>query len=385
VYWLILAEGALSFLLTHRRILPVADQKAYIVTGYGYVTFILSRLLQLAVLLFTRNYIAYLFSGIVAGLMGELVLYGKIGRMYPLLGTKLPPPEKHHMNALWSKVRSLFFCRLGSILCSSADNMAVFAFLGLSAGAEYSNYTMLTGTCLAFVTITTGAVSASVGNLGATSNAQRMKKVFGTVFFAVFVLSCFFAQALFFACPRIVGAWVGKDMILSATTTALFCLQLLASSVRKPVGVFLDAFGLFEREKYKSLAEGGITLALTLLLAPKFGIAGVVLGQLCASLGFSFFYEAYILYRYGFGTGFSEFLGILAKYFAALLLSLGLSAVIFNALSDSLGKIRGIGGIAFTFFVCALSVGTVFSVLFFDSEHFRQSGRYLKKMLMSEG
>lgn len=380
VYWLILAEGAMSFLLTHRRILPFADQKGYVVTGYGYVTFILSRFVQLAVLLYSRNYIAYLFSGIVAGLVGELALYKKIGRMYPLLKAKSRPPEAEHRNAIKSKVRSLFFCKVGSILCSSTDNMAVFAFLGLSAGAEYSNYTMLTGTCLAFVTITTGAVSASVGNLGATSGSERMKKVFGTVYFAVFVLASFFAQALFFACPMIVGVWVGADMILPTITTALFCLQMLVSSVRKPVGVFLDGFGLFEKEKYKSLAEGGITLVATLVLAPIYGIAGVVLGQLCASLGFSFFFEAYILYRYGFGADFSEFLRASVKYCSAFFLSLGLSAVIFTVFG---GHFHGISGIVFAVAECGFSVGAVFSVLFFDCECFRQSGRYFRKMMGS--
>ncbi|MBR3996218.1 MAG: polysaccharide biosynthesis C-terminal domain-containing protein [Clostridia bacterium] len=380
VYLFSLVEMSVSYLIVHRRILPVSDQKSYIVTGFGYGIFITSKLTQLIVLLTTRNYIVCLACGIITGLFGELILYCIIGKMYPFI-KKTPEklPEKVRAE-IKSKAGSLFFHKVGAILCGSVDNMAVFIFIGLGGGTMYSNYTMLSGVCLAFISIITGSVAASVGNLGVTGSRERMMKVYSTALFSVFALALFFALSLFFTYPIIVELWVGAEMVLNAGTTALFCMVMFLSALRRPTGVFLDGFGLFDKEKYKAIAEAVITLLATIILAPRFGIAGVLLGQLCGVLLFSFWYEPYILFKYGFRHDMSMFFRDMMKYIFALMLSFCMCLVLCLCSGDFF---QGMPKLFFRIAVCGFSVMSVFSILFFDSERLSETLRYGKRLIFS--
>lgn len=381
VYLISLVEMCLSYFVVHRRILPVSDQKSYIVTGFGYGIFITSKLIQLVVLLTTRNYIACLVFGIITGLFGELILYRKIGKMYPYI-KKSPPklPEKVR-SEIRSKAGSLFFHKVGAILCGSVDNMAVFIYIGLSGGTMYSNYTMLSGVCLAFISIITGSVAASVGNLGVTGGRERMMRVYSTALFSVFALALFFALSLFFTYSLIVELWVGAEMVLDTATTSLFCMVMFLSALRRPTGIFLDGFGLFDKEKYKAIAEAVITLLATIILAPLFGIAGVLAGQLCGTLLFSFWYEPYILFKYGFRQNMSIFFRDMLKYILALVLSFCMCLALCLC-SNSF--FCGITKIFFRIAVCGFSVTSVFFILFFDSDKLSETLRYGKRLIKNQ-
>ena len=381
VYFLLLLEMSLSYFISYRRILPVSDQKSYAVTGYSCAIFVFSRLIQFAVLLGFNSYTGYLLAGIAAEVPGELWLSKKIGKMYPYLKKTARPLTKTEKHDIHEKVRSLFFHKAGAILCNSVDNMAVFIFLGLHAGAVYSNYTMLSGTCLSFITVIAGSASASVGNLGVTAGKKRMLSVYSTALFAVFLLSGFFAQSLFFTYPLLVNLWVGKELVLGISSSALFCILMFANALRRPSGIFIDGFGLFDREKYKTAVEALITMTVTCILAPKYGINGVLLGQLAGTLGFSFFFEPYILFKYGFCESLSFFLRKLSCYLFAFILSFILSAVLCFCTRDiytaGTQVILRIG-------ICAFSTLSVFLIMFFDSTLLSDTSRYARKFFAAK-
>ncbi len=378
IYLLMLFEMSISYFFTHRSILPSADQKSYTVAVFGYASFTVSRFLQLIILGETGSYILYIISGILCGLLGEILLYRRIGKMYPYIkksAKKIPADVKKEAT---SKAASLFFRKAGAVLCGSADNMAIFAFLGLGAGTVYSNYTMLSGICLAFISVIIGSAGASVGNLGVTSGKYRMMKIYSTALFAIFMLTGFFAISLFFTYPLIVELWLGSEMVLDMGTTALFCVSMLISGLRRPGAMFIDSMGLFDKEKFKSVTEAFITVCMTLILTPQLGIRGVLTGQLCAVLLFSFPWEIYILFRHGFGERIGIFLRELSGYVFALLLSFVLSAALCFC---TRGQLDGIGLILIRILICAFSVTSVFFILFFDSERFGQAFRYGIRML----
>lgn len=374
VIWLLsLGELSLSYLFSYRKILPFADQKGYVVSVNGYVFFIISQGLRLFVLLKSRNYLLYLLAGIFASLCEEVCLYGKVEKMYPYLsycGNDIPENTRREIK---KGAFSLFFGKVGGVLCGSVDNMAVFMFLGLSQGAEYSNYTMLLGTCLSFVGIMTNAVSASVGNLGVTGGTERMRRVYGTSFFAIFMTASLLSLSLYFTYPLIIELWMGRDMVLGKVESALFCVNLFIFALRRPTSVFIDAFGLFDKEKYKSLTEAAISLLLTMLLTPRLGIVGVLTGQ-GAGLLFSFLYEPIILYKFAFKKRLSEFFAMLARLMPALVLSFMMSSALCSRIF--VGPFSMAWAITLRILLCTLSVLSVFAIMFFDTRSMRDALSY---------
>ncbi len=374
--WLLsVSDMSLSYLFSHRKVLPVADQKAYVVTTNSYMFFIVGQALRLFSLVVFGSFLSYLVSGICANLLEEIVLYSRVRRMYPYIGNTLYPLPDTEKTVIHGQVKALLFSKAGGIVTGSVDNMAVFTFLGLSAGAMYSNYTMLSGICLSFIGIMTGSVGASVGNLGAVSDRKRMDRVFSVAFFAVFMSAGFLATALFFTYPIIVQLWMGEAMVLGGTETALFCISMFVSAIRRPVGVFIDGCGLFEKEKYKAIAEAALGCAVTFALSPRMGISGVLIGQIAGAAAFSLWYEPYILYKYGFRCEISRFLCDMLRYVPALCFSFFLSGVLCNFSGGN-----AVGDIIIRIFLCAAAYASVFGILFFDSIRLRETLGYARKI-----
>ncbi len=379
VIWLLsVAETSLGYLLSHRRILPIADQKGYVIITYGYIFFIVSQSLRLFALVETGSYIAYLLAGILTGLLEEILLYRKIGRMYRCLSTSPFPLAPSLQSEIRRNAAALLLHKVGTILCGSVDNMAVFLFLGLSGGATYSNYTMLLGSCLALVGVICGAISASVGNLGVTERRERVQRVYSAAFFSVVMLACLLSLSLYFTYPLIIRAWMGEEMVLGHTETLLFSVSLFVSAIRRPTTVFLDASGLFEREKYKTIVEAAISCTVTLTLAPQYGIVGVLVGQIFAAVSFSLWFEPYILYKYGFCESFRTFLSRALGYLFACALSAILGGVLVTALPDGTASLPTV--IMSRVLACLFSVTTVFGIMFFDKGQLRDSVRYAVRL-----
>ncbi len=378
VYLLMLGDMSLTYFFSHRCILPPADQKSYVNSCFGSVSFIISRMIQLFVLAKTGSYIVYLASGMVCGFIGEVLLYIKVGKMYPYINKTTNTISPELVKSVNSKAMSLFFRKCGAVLCGSADNMAVFAFIGLYGGTMYSNYTMLSGICLTFIAVIISSAQGGVGNLGVTGSKERMLKIYTTTLFAISLVSGVFALSLFFTYPLIISMWLGEAMVLDSGCSALFCLCMYVSAIRRPTCVFLDAMGLFEKEKAKTMIEAAIMISATLILTPHLGIKGVLLGQLTASVLFSLPFEAHILFRHGFRESVVIYVKDIAKYLSAFALSFVLSLTLCLCTSDIA---VGIPLILTRILICSLSSLSVFFILFFDSGRMAETVRYAGRMI----
>ncbi len=374
--WIIsVIDQGVSFLFSYRRILPVSDQKSYSVTAASTVFFAAAQTARFAALKICRSFLLYFVIGILFGIAEELYIFLRVGKMYPYLAKKAPVLSREKRHEISVQVKALLFQKIGGVCLGSVDNLAIFAYLGLSCGTLYSNYTMIMGIFLAFVAILTGSVGASVGNLGVMESSARMEKVFLTSYFAVFFVGSTLSITLFFTYPIIMELWMGKDMVQGALPTALFCTSMFISCIKRPVGVFLDGFGLFEKEKYKALLEAGLSLAVTLFLTGKMGISGVLIGQISGLL-FSALFEPYILYRYGFLTSSTGFIKENVMYFSALAASVLLSKLLCfrtPGVSVSCALLRA----AF----CILSCTSVFGLAFFDSERLSAVLKYGRRIV----
>ncbi len=336
VYLLSLTGLSLSYLYSHRRILPATDQKGYIVTTFRYVFFILTCAMRIAAVYFTGSFTLYLLAGLVFGFFEDLCLAHYVEKRYPYLlkeKRELPFPEKEK---IFRRIPSLFLSKVGGIIGGSADNLAVFFFLGLFGGTVYSNYTMLFGSCASLISLMTAAVSSGVGDMEVSGSREHSEKVYRASFFCVFFAASFLSLSLYFVCPSFMALWMSGskeartgvqtgNMLLGKTETLLFCVFFFLSALRRPTGIFLDGCGLFEKEKYKSLLEGVLCALLVFFLTPRFGIAGVLAGQIASALLVSFWYEPKILYRYGFKMSVGRFWGRLPRLFLALAASAFLS------------------------------------------------------------
>lgn len=197
--------------------------------------------------------------------------------------------------------------KVGGVLVEATDNLIMSAFVGLSAVGIYSNYTLIANNIRSCLIIVFNSFTASVGNLAAVENRERVHETFRTLSFAGFILTGGCSVALYELFNPFIRVWIGEDYLFGTTIVAVVVLNFYIYCMRRVPLMFRDAMGLFWHDRYKSLAEAAVNLVVSIVLAKKIGILGVLIGTTISSLSTCVWIEPLILYKYGFKSSVVEY------------------------------------------------------------------------------
>ena len=186
------------------------------------------------------------------------------------------------------------------MLVEATDNLIMSAFVGLSAVGIYSNYTLIANNIRSCLIIVFNSFTASVGNLAAVENRERVHETFRILSFAGFILTGGCSVALYELFNPFIRVWIGEDYLFGTTIVAVVVLNFYIYCMRRVPLMFRDAMGLFWHDRYKSLAEAAVNLVVSIVLAKKIGILGVLIGTTISSLSTCVWIEPLILYKHGF-------------------------------------------------------------------------------------
>ena len=125
--------------------------------------------------------------------------------------------------------------------------------------------------------------------------------------FAGFILTGGCSVALYELFNPFIRVWIGEDYLFGTTIVAVVVLNFYIYCMRRVPLMFRDAMGLFWYDRYKSLAEAAVNLVVSIVLAKKIGILGVLIGTTISSLSTCVWIEPLILYKHGFKSSVVEY------------------------------------------------------------------------------
>ena len=156
----------------------------------------------------------------------------------------------------------------------------------------------------------------------------------------------------------------------------MIVVNFYVNSMRIPVAKTRSAMGLFWDERYKSILEAIVNLVVSVLLAQRWGIVGILAGTLISSVALPFWIEPRGLYRYGFRQSGREYF---ARYFLRLVVTVGA-----GALTGLLCRMTGenFGGFLVKGLVCLVVPNAVYAVAYRRTEECRFLGRTVRSVLL---
>lgn len=299
IYLLYLANTVCSYLLIYKKTLMDANQLLYIGTFYQTMSWVLQDILQIAVLILTRNFILFLVISILTTVLCNIVLSKRADRLYPYLRDRnveqLPQEER---SSIFRNIRAMFMHRAGDVIINNTDNLILSSFVGLSSVGSYSNYYLVIGSVRQLLTQIFQGITASVGNLGVTEDKNRVRKVFEASFFMGQWMYGFSAICLYELLNPFVELSFGAGYLFSGDIVLILCINFFLNGMRNATLVFRDSLGLFWYDRYKSVIGALLNLILSLILVREFGTLGVFIGTFLSTLATSFWVEPYVLYKY---------------------------------------------------------------------------------------
>lgn len=256
--------------------------------------------MQIVVLLLTRNYVYYLFLSIGATVIQNFVISVKTDKLYPCLREKdIRPIPKETLGEIRRNVHALLIHRIGSVAVFNTDNLLISKFVGVATAGLYSNYMLIRRFLNILISALFDAITPVLGNMAATETEKRNQTVFYQLNFFSAWLFGWMSICLFCLYDPFIDIWLGRGYLLSGPAVLLIVVNFYVTNMRTPVLNTKSVLGLFWDDRYKAILEAVFNLVISVILARRWGIEGIVAGTLISTLAIPFWFEPWILYRRG--------------------------------------------------------------------------------------
>lgn len=378
IYILFVLNTSISYFFSYKRSLLISDQKRYIATLYRYIFYIIVNIIQIIILLFTKNYYFYLIAQIVCTLLENIYVSKYADKIYPYLKDKnITDLEQSDKKDIKKNIIAMLFHRIGGIAVSATDNIIISKYIGLVYVGIYSNYYLVISALNTIISQIFNSIVASIGNFAVTESKKKLSSLFENVFFINFILYSFTSICLMILFNDFITLWIGKEYIFDENIILVIVISYYLTGMRKSTITFKEALGLYWQDRYKAIFEALINLSVSLILVNKIGIIGVFIGTIISTISTCFYIEPIILYKYGFDEKPTKYF---IKYFIYTFIFVCIyicTRFIVNILFHNLNIYSFIGKII----ICIIIQTIIYILIFRKRREFKYLSDLIKKIL----
>ena len=380
IYILFLLNSSISYFFTYKKSIIIANQKEYVTTIINFLVVLVQNIVQIIILLLTKNYILYLLIQIGATLMDNIIASIKANKMYPFLKDKeYIKIEKKEEKDIFKDVKSLMLYKIGYILSSGTDNIIISAFIGVEKVGLLSNYTTITNAITSFLTSFFNGFTASVGNLNTTEENDKKESIFYQIMLLSFVIFGVIAIGTIVLINDLIKIWLGPDYLLSFSICFALGFNLLVDGMRIVNYTFRNTMGLFKKGRLIPLISSISNVILSLILVNVFGIFGVLLATGITRLFITTMYDPYLLHKYKFHSPCKRYYLTYLYYLIIFFVDLALCMLITSKIT-----IVGILGFIIKGIVITIITGIVFILLINKIKEFKELVKLLKSRILAK-
>ncbi|MFR0530276.1 lipopolysaccharide biosynthesis protein [Limosilactobacillus reuteri] len=295
-YLMYLANTVASYLVIYKTSILTADQKDYILNKYRSYFSILQTLFMTLFLWITHNYFVYLLVQVIFTYIQNFYCSYIAGKMYPFINQKVEMPIKD-VKEIFKNLYSVFLYKISGVLLNATDNTIISVMIGTGMVGYYSNYSMITVRLSGLINTIFYSLTASLGNLVVKEMPEKRYRVFLVMQSISSIFSTTCVICLMLLTQDFIGLWLGKSYVLSSYTLCAILLNFYLGIILLPIWVYREATGLYQQTKYVMVITAIINVVLSIYLAKKMGITGVLLASAISRLVTYFWYEPVLLFK----------------------------------------------------------------------------------------
>lgn len=300
-FYSFLLSSAAGYIFNYKQLLVSANQKQYLVSSYFQSISILQSVTQILLAWYYRNLWLWVVVGLVFTIIGIIVFNIRIRQIYPWLNINLAEGRRNLKKypEVLKKSRQVFMQKFKDLMLFRSDEILVGAFVSVTHVALYGNYTVVTSKLNFLVNILGEGLNAGVGNLIAEGNEHNIMKVFWEMTAARYLILGIVIFPLLMFLQAFVGCWFGTQYQLDELIVNLLILNIFLLLHNGTVLIFIGANGMYS-DIWAVWTEFFLNITITLILAPYYGIVGILLGKI-VSIAFSgVIWKPYFLFTSGF-------------------------------------------------------------------------------------
>lgn len=251
LYGMYLFHAVMSYwMFAYENSLFTAHQRSDINYTISFIISVSQYLLQIVVLIFTKNYYLYLAVYALLVIPQNLIVHGFARHRYPDLYPE-GQPTRDQISMMTGKIKSLIGHRLGNTFMYSIDSIIISSLLGVSILARYDNYNYILTSIIGFLSVMRASMLASVGNKIVLDSKEDVYRLMNRLLFLWvgmlgFCTACF--ASLF---QPFIAVWLGEEFLFSEGLMLCISLYFFVWQFRAIQMMFKDAAGLWEADRWK--------------------------------------------------------------------------------------------------------------------------------------
>lgn len=299
-YIIFLVSVAITYLFGHKVTLINAYRDNYITTAITSIALIIEGVVQIIVIMLTKNFIYFLLVRILAyaieGIIVEIIFRLKYKQR--LNDNKVMSPELR--TEVIKNSGAKMYSEIGTKLISSFDGIIISFFVGIVALANYSNYIVVMMGMVSLLNLLFTEITSILGHIYVTDTKKNYFTKFKQVYALNFVVGIIFFLGFAAVSDSIIEIMFSKDHITTRFILIVITFDYFLNFMRRTPALFKRASGIIYEDRHRPIIEGIVNIILSIILVNFLGVGGVLVGTIITRLVISYTYEPHILFKFAF-------------------------------------------------------------------------------------
>lgn len=301
LFSVLLTGNMLGYYVNYRACILAADQKSYKVTSVTQLFMVLFRILLIVWLPYSSQpFILYLTTTLLGYVIGAIWLNHVIKKDYPWVKSAEENGREliRQYPDVLKKTKQLFIHRLAGFVVFNCAPLIMYSFSTLTIIAYYGNYLIVTDKVRDLISHVFSSTTASIGNLIASGDRERMTQVFWELNDSRMCISSILVFLLYLITEPFIALWLSPEYLLGNGLLALVLINVWLFVNRSTIDSFKDGFGIFD-DIWAPYAEAAINFAVAIAGGYLWGIHGVLCGGIASYVIIVYGWKPYYLYKVG--------------------------------------------------------------------------------------
>ncbi len=380
LYCFYLANTVISyFLFAYKTSVLYAFQRSDVTSRTLMLTQGLMYLVQIVLLLVTRNYYLYIVMMPIFTVINNLINAYRIKKLFPqyVCRGKIGARE---LASVKKQVPGLMINKICHTSRNALDNIFISAFLGLTVAGMYGNYYYVMNALFSVLIIFNNSVVAGVGNSEVTETREKNYEMMKRLNFIYMWIVGWCAICLLLLYQPFVALSFGREMLFPMGIVVLFCMYFYTFEMGVVRGIYAEAAGLWWETRWYSVAEALTNLTLNYLLGKYFGVAGIISATMISLFFINFLLSSRVVFRCYFKNGkIGEYYLLQAKY---ALVTCAIAAISYAVI----GKLPSEGVLALVLrgAACVVLPNCIYLAVYYRSAEYADASEWLLRAFRLE-
>ncbi|MFI3270322.1 MAG: sugar transporter [Rikenellaceae bacterium] len=300
-FYCYLTNAMVGYFINYNSVVFDADQREYEITRYTQSMTIIRFLVAAAVAKWSGNFYLFVSLDLIFGVISCIIVQWRVQKLYPWLKTSIKSGREYlkEYPIILTKTKQIFAHKIGTLAQYQITPLVIYSVTSLSSVTLYANYTVITEKLAVAINLMLGGTGASVGNLIAEGDRDRIMKVYYEMFSLKFAIAGYFTFMLSLLVEPFITMWLGAEYLLDHSVLVVLLVASFIFYLRGFTEQFIAGYGLFH-DIWAPYTEAAICMVATIVCGHFFGLTGVIMGN-TISTGISVLvWKPYFLFSRGF-------------------------------------------------------------------------------------